>query len=51
MKTKEINRLKDVLIEQSKTGKWLAENLGKDRATVFRWCNNHAQPSTETFPV
>lgn len=49
MKTKEINRLKDVLIEQSKTGKWLAENLGKDRATVSRWCNNHAQPSIETF--
>lgn len=46
---KEINRLKQVLIEQNKTGKWLAENLGKDTATVSRWCNNHAQPSVETF--
>lgn len=46
---KEINRVKQVLIEQNKTGKWLAENLGKDTATVSRWCNNHAQPSVETF--
>lgn len=46
---KEINRLKAVLIEQERTGKWLAENLGKDTATISRWCNNHAQPSVETF--
>lgn len=46
---KEINRLKAVLKEQGKTGKWLADNLGKDTATVSRWCNNHAQPSIETF--
>lgn len=46
---KEINRLKKVLNEQKRTGKWLAENLGKDTATVSRWCNNHAQPSIETF--
>lgn len=46
---KEINRIKQVLIEQNKTGKWLAENLGKDTATVSRWCTNHAQLSIETF--
>lgn len=46
---KEINRLKTALIEQKKTGKWLAENLGKDTATVSRWCNNHSQPSIETL--
>lgn len=46
---KEINRLKAVLNEKGKTGKWLADNLGKDTATVSRWCNNHAQPSIETF--
>ena len=27
---KDINRLKVVLVEQKKTGKWLAEQLGKD---------------------
>lgn len=46
---KELNRLKVVLVEQKKSGKWLAEQLGKDPATVSRWCNNHAQPSVETF--
>ncbi|CDN30497.1 hypothetical protein BN938_0392 [Mucinivorans hirudinis] len=46
---KEINRIKAVLIEKNKTGKWLADNLGKDVATVSRWCTNHAQPSIETF--
>lgn len=44
-----LNRIKEVLSEQKKTGKWLAENLGKDMATVSRWCNNRTQPSIETF--
>jgi transcriptional regulator with XRE-family HTH domain len=46
---KDINRLKVVLVEQKRTGKWLAEALGKDVATVSRWCSNVIQPSVETF--
>jgi len=46
---KEINRLKVVLVEQKRTGKWLAEVLGKNEATVSRWCSNVMQPSIETF--
>lgn len=46
---KQINRLKVVLVEQSRTGKWLAETLGKNEATVFRWCTNETQPSLETL--
>jgi len=46
---KAINRLKIVLVEKGKTGKWLSEQLGKDPATVSRWCNNHAQPSVEVL--
>jgi transcriptional regulator with XRE-family HTH domain len=46
---KEINRLKIVLVEQRRTGKWLAEALGKNEATVSRWCSNVMQPSIETF--
>ena len=37
---KQINRLKIALVEQNKTGKWLAEILGKNEATVSRWCSN-----------
>ena len=45
--TERINRLKVVLAEQNRTGKWLAEQLGKNEATVSRWCSNSAQPSLE----
>lgn len=45
--TERINRLKVVLVEQNRTGKWLAEQLGKNEATVSRWCSNTAQPSLE----
>ena len=44
---KDINRLKVVLAEKKRTGKWLAEQLNKDRATVSKWCTNNAQPSLE----
>lgn len=42
-----INRLKVVLAEKNRKGKWLAEQLGKNEATVSRWCSNTAQPSLE----
>ena len=45
--TERINRIKVVLVEQNRTGKWLAEQLGKNEATVSRWCSNSAQPSLE----
>ena len=41
---KAINRLKLVLIEKKRTGKWLAEQLGKDPSTVSKWCSNTTQP-------
>jgi putative transcriptional regulator len=46
---KEINRLKVVLVEQKRTGKWLAEALGKNEATISRWCTNETQPSLDTL--
>ena len=46
---KDINRIKIVLVEKKKTGKWLAAQLGKDPATVSKWCTNAAQPSLETL--
>ena len=44
---KDLNRLKVVLVEQKKTGKWLAEQLGKDPSTVSKWCSNKMQPSLD----
>ena len=46
---KDINRIKVVLAEKKRTNKWLAEQLGKDPATVSKWCTNAAQPSLETL--
>ena len=45
----QINRLKVVLAEKQKTGKWLAESLEKNGATVSQWCTNESQPSLETL--
>ena len=47
MGTEKINRIKVVLVEHGKTGKWLAEQLGKNETTVSRWCSNASQPSLE----
>lgn len=47
MEVTRINRLKIVLAERNKTGKWLAEQLGKNEATISRWRSNTSQPSLE----
>lgn len=47
MANKKINRIKVMLAEKGRTNKWLAEQVGKDPATVSKWCTNAAQPSLE----
>ena len=49
METKDLNRLKVVLAEKKRTNKWLAEQLGKDPATISKWCTNNAQPTLENL--
>ena len=46
---KDINRIKVVLADKKKTNKWLAEQLGRDPATVSKWCTNSCQPTLETM--
>lgn len=38
-----------VLADKKRTNKWLAEQLGKDPATVSKWCTNTSQPSLDTL--
>lgn len=45
----DINRIKVVLAEKKRTGKWLALELGKDPATVSKWCTNTSQPDLHTL--
>ena len=44
-----LNRIKVVLVEKQKTGKWLGEQLGKSNCTVSKWCSNNIQPNLETY--
>ncbi|MDD3542314.1 MAG: helix-turn-helix transcriptional regulator [Petrimonas sp.] len=46
---KVINRIKVVLAENDRINRWLAEAIGKNEATVSRWCFNKAQPSIDVF--
>ena len=32
------------LAEKKKANKWLAEQLGKDKTTISKWCTNTCQP-------
>lgn len=45
----DLNRIKVVLVEKKKTGKWLAEQLGKSTCTVSKWCSNTTQPDLQTL--
>lgn len=45
----DINPIKVVLADKKKTNKWLAEQRGKDPATVSKWCTNTSQPGLETI--
>lgn len=44
-----LNRIKVVLVEKNKTGKWLANELGKTACTVSKWCQNSIQPDLNTL--
>lgn len=45
----ELNRIKLVLVEKKRTSKWLAQEVGRDPATVSKWCTNVSQPDLYTF--
>ena len=42
-----INRIKALLAEKNRISKRLAEQLGRDQATISKWCTNTYQPSLE----
>ena len=49
MAKKNLNRIKVMLAERNQTNKWLAEQVGKDPATVSKWVTNASQPSLEVI--
>ena len=49
MESKDLNRLKLVLVEKKRTAKWLAQELGVSPVTLSKWCSNSTQPSLQTL--
>ena len=49
MASKNLNRIKVVLADKQRTNKWLAEQLGKDKTTISKWCTNSSQPALESL--
>lgn len=43
----DINRLKVVLAKKKRTNRWFAAQLGKNEATISKWCTNSTQPSLD----
>lgn len=48
-KNLKLHRIKIALLETGHTGKWLAMQLGKDPATISKWCTNTSQPDLYTL--
>lgn len=49
MELVKLNRIKAELAETEKQGKWLAQQLDKDPATVSKWCTNTIQPDLKAL--
>ena len=46
---KNLNRIKVILAEKNLQNKWLAEQRGRDQATISKWVTNSAQPPLEAL--
>ncbi len=49
MDEQKLNRIKVVLAEKDKTGRWLAEQIGKSNCTVSKYVNQKVQPDIKTL--
>ena len=47
----ELNRIKLVLVEKKKTGKWQPQEIGVSACTMSRWTSNKAQPNLSFMPL
>ena len=44
-----MNRIKLVLVEMKKTGRWLAQELGVSECTMSRWASNKDLPNLSSL--
>lgn len=46
---KYINTIGVALIKQQRSGIWLAQQLGRHPATIYKWISNKQQPTLSTL--
>ena len=44
-----MNRIKDILIAEGRSQRWLAHQIGRSYAVTMNYCNNKTQPSILTL--
>lgn len=49
MEDRKLNRLKVVLAEKDRTGRWLSEQIGKSNCTISKYLNQKVQPDLKTL--
>ncbi len=49
MTTKDLNRIKLVLVEKKRTAVWLAGELRVSPVTISKWCSQKTQPDLRTL--
>ena len=49
MDERKLNRIKVVLAEKDKTGRWLSEQIGKSNCTVSKYINQKVQPDLKAL--
>lgn len=49
MEDRKLNRLKVVLAEKDRTGRWLSEKIGKSNCTISKYLNQKVQPDLKTL--
>ena len=49
MEETRLNRIKVVMAEKNKTGRWLGEQIGKSNCTVSKYINQRVQPDLKTL--
>lgn len=49
VEVKNLNRIKVVLAEKAKTGRWLGEQIGKSNCSISKYINQKVQPDLKTL--
>lgn len=49
MEELKLNRIRVIMAEKEKTGRWLGEKIGKSNCTISKYLNQRVQPDLKTL--